>query len=47
MKTKLVLAGNSKTEILHATALALDKKLLPAGAGRDVPHDIEAAVFKR
>ncbi len=30
MKTKLVLAGKSKPEILHATALALDKKELPA-----------------
>lgn len=29
MKTKLVLAGKSKPEILHATALALDKKELP------------------
>ena len=30
MKTKLVLAGKSKTEIVQATALALDKKELPA-----------------
>ena len=30
MKTKLVLAGKSKTEILAATASALDKKELPA-----------------
>jgi hypothetical protein len=30
MKTKLVLAGKSKTEILRATASALDKKELPA-----------------
>jgi hypothetical protein len=30
MKTKLVLAGKSKTEILGATASALDKKELPA-----------------
>ena len=30
MKTKLVLAGKSKTEILHATATALDHKELPA-----------------
>jgi hypothetical protein len=30
MKTKLVLAGKSKTEILQATASALDKKELPA-----------------
>jgi hypothetical protein len=29
MKTKLVLAGKSKTEIVQATALALDKKDLP------------------
>lgn len=29
MKTKLVLAGKSKTEIVQATALALDKKELP------------------
>ena len=29
MKTKLVLAGKSKTEIVHATALSLDKKELP------------------
>jgi hypothetical protein len=29
MKTKLVLAGKSKTEIAHATASALDKKQLP------------------
>src|SRR5271165_4673172 len=29
MKTKLVLAGKSKTEIARATALALDKKELP------------------
>ena len=30
MKTKLVLAGKSKAEILQATATALDKKELPA-----------------
>jgi hypothetical protein len=30
MKTKLVLAGKSKTEILRATTSALDKKELPA-----------------
>ena len=30
MKTKLVLAGKSKTEIVRATASALDKKELPA-----------------
>ena len=30
MKTKLVLAGKSKTEIVQATASALDKKQLPA-----------------
>jgi len=30
MKTKLVLAGKSKTEIVQATASALDKKDLPA-----------------
>jgi len=30
MKTKLVLAGKSKTEIVQAIALALDKKELPA-----------------
>ena len=30
MKTKLVLAGKSKTEIVTATASALDKKELPA-----------------
>jgi len=30
MKTKLVLAGKSKTEIVQATASALDKKELPA-----------------
>jgi hypothetical protein len=30
MKTKLVLAGRSKTEIVQAAALALDKKELPA-----------------
>src|SRR3569833_1879260 len=30
MKTKLVLAGKSKGEILHATALALDNHELPA-----------------
>ena len=30
MKTKLVLAGRSKAEILQATASALDKKELPA-----------------
>jgi hypothetical protein len=30
MKTKLVLAGKSKTEIIQATASALDKKELPA-----------------
>jgi len=30
MKTKLVLAGKSKAEILQATAAALDKKELPA-----------------
>jgi hypothetical protein len=30
MKTKLVLAGKSKTEIVAATAAALDKKELPA-----------------
>ena len=30
MKTKLVLAGKSKAEIVHATASALDKKELPA-----------------
>jgi len=30
MKTKLVLAGRSKTEIAKATALALDRKELPA-----------------
>jgi hypothetical protein len=30
MKTKLVLAGKSKTEIVAATASALDKKELPA-----------------
>jgi hypothetical protein len=30
MKTKLVLAGKSTSEILHATAQALDKKELPA-----------------
>jgi hypothetical protein len=30
MKTKLVLAGKSKTEILHATTLALNNKELPA-----------------
>jgi hypothetical protein len=29
MKTRLVLAGKSKAEIVHATALALDKKELP------------------
>src|SRR5439155_15113305 len=29
MKTELVLAGKSKTEIVQATALALDKKELP------------------
>ncbi len=29
MKTRLVLAGKSKTEIVQATALALDKKELP------------------
>jgi hypothetical protein len=29
MKTKLVLAGKSKTEIVEATASALDKKELP------------------
>jgi len=29
MKTKLVLAGKSKSEIVHETALALDKKELP------------------
>ncbi len=29
MKTKLVLAGKSKTEIVQSTALALDKKELP------------------
>ena len=29
MKTKLVLAGKSKTEMVQATALALDKKELP------------------
>ncbi|HVW10776.1 MAG TPA: hypothetical protein VHC90_19455 [Bryobacteraceae bacterium] len=29
MKTKLVLAGKSKPEILHSTALALDKNELP------------------
>ncbi len=29
MKTKLVLAGRSKTEIVRATASALDKKELP------------------
>jgi hypothetical protein len=30
MKTKLVLAGKSKTEIVEATASALDRKGLPA-----------------
>jgi hypothetical protein len=30
MKTKLVMAGKSKTETVEATALALDKKELPA-----------------
>ena len=30
MKTRLVLAGKSKTEIVEATASALDKKQLPA-----------------
>ncbi len=30
MKTKLVLAGKSKAEVLHATESALDKKELPA-----------------
>ena len=30
MKTKLVLAGKSKTDILQATSSALDKKELPA-----------------
>jgi hypothetical protein len=30
MKTKLLLAGKSKTEIVEATASALDKKELPA-----------------
>jgi hypothetical protein len=30
MRTKLVIAGKSKTEIVAATALALDKKELPA-----------------
>ena len=30
MKTKLVLAGKSKAEIVQATATALDKKVLPA-----------------
>jgi hypothetical protein len=30
MKTRLVLAGKSKAEIVAATALALDKKELPA-----------------
>ena len=30
MKTKLVLAGKSKVEIVQATASALDKKELPA-----------------
>ena len=30
MKTKLVLAGKSKTEIVQAIASALDKKELPA-----------------
>ncbi|MGH9760198.1 MAG: hypothetical protein ACREAC_05055, partial [Blastocatellia bacterium] len=30
MKTKLVLAGKSKTQIAQATASALDKKELPA-----------------
>lgn len=30
MKTKLVLAGKSKTEIVQATALALEKRELPA-----------------
>ena len=30
MKTKLVLAGKSKTEIVQATSSALDKKELPA-----------------
>jgi hypothetical protein len=30
MKTKLVLAGKSKAEIVQATASALDKKELPA-----------------
>ena len=30
MKTKLVVAGKSKTEVVGATASALDKKELPA-----------------
>ena len=48
MKTKLVLEGKSKKEIVEATASALDKKELPAlGAGSDVLYDVEAAVFER
>ena len=49
-KTKLVLAGKSKTEIVQAIASALNKKELPAlepGAWSDVLHDVEAAVLKR
>ena len=48
MKTKLVLAGKSKAEIAAATASALDNKgTTRAGAGSDVLHDVEAAVFER
>ncbi len=48
MKTKLVVGGKSKKEILAATASALDKKELPAaGAGSNVLHVLEAAVPER
>ncbi len=48
MKTRLVLAGKSKPEIVEATASALDKNELPAlEPGADVLHALPAAVLER
>jgi hypothetical protein len=44
MKTRLVLAGRSKTEIVQAIGAALDRKDLPALEPAAMAYDVKAAV---
>ena len=48
MKTKLVLEGKSKAEIVVATSSAIGQEgTAAAGAGSDVLHAVKAAISKR